>query len=176
MLIPNLFGIVWFIMGAGWGYWFYRQLVRRYGSRVLGRLAANAALMTGYFAGLGGLFVLWNGGAGGGEWSRGSYVHPYKWQWSGALAFALIGGPVAGALLAWLRQSRSYGFDIPSSTRFIDEEEMRDILEAESDAGPEKCRHFAESLLKQSRLRQQPLQPELEAFVRRHLPGRLTSR
>lgn len=174
MLVRNLFGVSWLLMGAGWGFWSYRQIARRYGRRAVGRFAANSALMTGYLAGLGGLFVLWNGGRGGGTWSRGSYVEPYQWQWTGALALAVVGGPVIGALLTWMRRPSSYRFDVPSSTPFIDEEEMQEILEVETHAGPEECRHLAEDLVEESRLRQQPLQAELEAFVRRHLPGRLT--
>lgn len=176
MLVRNLYGVIWLLMGAGWGYWSYRQLARRYGRRAVGRFAANWALMTGWFAGLGGLSVNWNGGRGGGDWSRGSYVAPYQWQWEGALALALIGGLVAGALLTWMRQPDSYAFDIPSSAAFIDEEEVREILETETRATPEECRRLAETLLAEARLRKQPLPREVESFVRRHLPGRLTSR
>jgi hypothetical protein len=174
MLVRNLVAAIWFLMGAGWGYWGYKLLARRYGHRAFGRFAANWAMMTGWFAGLAGFALLWNGGRGGGGWSRGRYVEPYQWEWPAALAFALVGGLATGGLLTWARQPSSYAFDVPSSTPFIDEEDVREILESEARGGPEACRQLAESLVKESRARRQPLPRELELFVGRHLSRRQT--
>jgi len=132
--------------------------------------------MGGGFTGLGGLFVLWTGGRGGGEWSRGVYVEPYQWHWTGGLALAIGGGLVAGALLTWFRRPTSYTFDIPSEHPFISDDESQAILEAESRATADDCRQLAERLVAEARLRHKPLPYEIDLFVQRHLPGRLTDR
>jgi hypothetical protein len=175
-LLRNVFGVIWLLLGAGSGYWSYTQLERRYAKRAVGRFVANWAFSTGLFAGLGGLFMLWNGGRGGGEWNGRIYVGPYQWQWTYTLAFALVGGFVFGALVTSLRQPSSYAVDISSTTPIIDDEEVRRILEAERQAAPEECRGLAEKLVAESRLRQEQLPHDVELFVRRHLPGRLTNR
>jgi hypothetical protein len=169
-LLRNLFGVIWLLLGAGWGYWSYTRLERRYAKHAVGRFVANWAFSTGLFAGFGGLFMLWNGGRGGGEWNGRIYVEPYQWQWTYTLAFALVGGFVFGVLVTWLRQPSSYAFEISSTTPFIDDEEVRRILEAERQAAPGECRQLAEKLVAESRLQQQPLPREVESFVRRHLP------
>jgi hypothetical protein len=125
--------------GSRWvpdgGYVADRELSRRYGRHVRGRFAANWALMTCYFAGLGGASVLWNGGRGGGDFSRGQFVAPYQWHWSEAIAFALIGGFLVGALMTWVRRPPTYMFDIPESSRFTDEAEDHESPEREKHGG-----------------------------------------
>jgi hypothetical protein len=49
VLLRNIAAVVWFALGAGWGYVADRELSRRYGRHVRGRFAANWALMTCYF-------------------------------------------------------------------------------------------------------------------------------
>src|SRR5688572_330563 len=77
-------------MGAGWSYCAYPLLARRYGRRPLGLFIANWAMMTAYFGGLGGLFVLWNGGRGG------RYVAPRGLRRTVSVGVARCAGARAG--------------------------------------------------------------------------------
>src|SRR5689334_23493703 len=164
MLLRNLFAVVWFVLGAGWGFWAYRFLARRYGRHAFGRFAANWAMMTGYFLGMGSCSVLWNGGHSESQ-SREGYATAHDWHWPEALGFALVAGLLIGGLLTWVRRRSSYAFDIPSDDTFLDAEEVQEILTLEKRASAEVCRELAESLLKQSHMRLQPLPREVQQFV-----------
>jgi len=175
MFLRNCIAVVWFILGAGWGYWAYRFLARRYGRRRFGRFSANWAAMTGLFLGMGGCSVLWNGGHSE-HLTRQGYFATYDWHWPEALGFALTCGLLVGGLLTWRRPLSSYAFDIPSNETFIDSDEVQEILSLEKRASAEECRRLAESLLKQSRRRLQPLPPEVEQFVERYIPTAIVKR
>jgi len=129
-------------------------------------------MMTGYFLGMGSCSVLWNGGHSESQTHQG-YVATRDWHWPEALGFALGLGLIVGGLVTWGRRPSSYAFDIPSDDTFIDPEEVEEILTLEKRASPQVCRELAESLVKQSRMRLQPLPWEVQQFVERHLPAKL---